>query len=264
MNKKLNYELIRKCICYKLISTVAVLQSKLYTAFFAGALFSYMDAPNNIINFTIMIATGCIIVQAIIAIVKNIVRNAPTIANDRLIQSLYTTIVSIGQLALFVKGAHYNITEQTTIHLLIIAIISLIIEIAIPKLQNNSFIKYVDTHVFNSNYFEIDTDEYPSLAHDIKNPNVLTPNNPFSNIETYGINRKYQNTVRLKTITFTQTKSLSKNETEYALALDIFPNETECSIAFDICPFGFDYDFWRIQIHKTKLIPSLDIESKNN
>ena len=189
MNKKLNYELIRKCICYKLISTVAVLQSKLYTAFFAGALFSYMDAPNNIINFTIMIATGCIIVQAIIAIVN---------------------------------------------------------------------------HVFNSNYFEIDTDEYPSLAHDIKNPNVLTPNNPFSNIETYGINRKYQNTVRLKTITFTQTKSLSKNETEYALALDIFPNETECSIAFDICPFGFDYDFWRIQIHKTKLIPSLDIESKNN
>lgn len=189
--------------------------------------------------------------QTIIAIVKNIVKNAPTIANDRLIQSLYITIVSIGQLALFVKGAHYNITEQTTIHLLIIAIISLIIEIAIPKLQNNSFVKYVDTHIFNSNYFEIDTDEYPSLVHDIKNLNQFAPNNPFSNINTYGINQKYQNTVRLKTITFTQTKSLSKNE-------------TECSIAFDVCPFGFDYDFWRIQIHKTKLIPSLDIESKNN
>lgn len=251
MTKKLNYELIRKCIYYKLISTVAVLQSKLYTAFFTGALLSYMHAPNNIINFTIMIATGCIIVQTIIAIVKNIVKNAPTIANDRLIQSLYITIVSIGQLALFVKGAHYNTTEQTTIHLLIITIISLIIEIAIPKLQANLFINYVNAHIFNSNYFEIDTDEYPSLVHDIKNLNQFTPNNPFSNINTYGINQKYQNTVRLKTITFTQTKSLSRNETEYTLAFDIFP-------------FGFDYDFWRIQIHKTKLIPSLDIESKNN
>lgn len=260
MNKKLNYELIRKCICYKLISTAAVLQSKLYTAFFAGALLSYMHAPNNIINFTIMIATGCIIVQALIAIIKNV----PNVANNKLIQSVYATIVSIGQLALFVKGAHYNATEQATMHLLIIGAISLIIEIAIPKLQNNSFVKYVDTHIFNSNYFEINTDEYPSLVHDIKNPNVLTPNNPFSNIETYGINRKYQNTVRLKTITFTQTKSISKNETEYALTLDIFPNETECSIAFDVCPFGFDYDFWCIQIHKTKLIPPLDIESKNN
>ena len=260
MNKKLNYELIRKCIYYKLISTIAVLQSKLYTAFFAGALLSYMRAPNNIINFTIMIATGCIIVQVLIAIVKNV----PTVANDKLIQSAYTTIVSIGQLALFVKGTHYNTTEQATMHLLIIGIISLIIDIAIPKLQTNSFIKYVDAHIFNSNYFEIDTDEYPSLVHDIKNLNQFTPNNPFSNINTYGINQKYQNTVRLKTITFTQTKSLSKNETEYPLALDIFPNETECSIAFDVCPFGFDYDFWRIQIHKTKLIPSLDIESKNN
>lgn len=233
MNKKLNYELIRKCIYYKLISTVAVLQSKLYTAFFAGAILSYMHAPNNIINFIIMITTGCIIVQTLIAIVKN----APTVANDKLIQSAYTTIVSIGQLALFVKGAHYNVTEQATIHLLIITIISLIIEIAIPKLQANLFINYVDAHIFNSNYFEIDTDEYPSLAHDIKNPNVLTPNDPFSNIETYGINRKYQNTVRLKTITFTQTKSLSTDR-------------IECSIAFDIFPFGFDYDFWRIQIHK--------------
>ena len=263
MNKKLNYELIRKCICYKLISTVAVLQSKLYTAFFAGALFSYMDAPNNIINFTIMIATGCIIVQAIIAIVKNIVKNAPTIANDRLIQSLYITIVSIGQLSLFVKGAHYNATEQATMHLLIISIISLIIAIVIPKLQTNSFIKYIDAHIFNSNYFEIDTDEYPSLVHDIKNSNPFTPNNPFSNIETHSVNKEYQDAVRLKTIAFTQTKSLSRNETEYTLAFDIFPNETECSIAFDICPFGFDYDFGRIQISKTRLIPS-HTDSQNN
>ena len=239
MNKKLNYELIRKYVCYKLISTVATLQSKLYSAFLAGALFSYMHAPKNIINFTIMIATGCIIVHALISIVKNV----PTVANDKLIQSAYTTIVSIGQLALFVKGAHYNATEQAIMYLLIIIAISLIIEIAIPKLQINSFIKYVDTHIFNLNYFEIDTDEYPSLAHDIKNPNVLTPNNPFSNIETYGINRKYQNTVRLKTITFTQTRSISTDR-------------IECSITFDISPFGFDCDFGRIQISKTRLIPS--------
>ena len=138
MNKKLNYELIRKCIYYKLISTIAVLQSKLYTAFFAGALLSYMRAPNNIINFTIMIATGCIIVQVLIAIVKNV----PGVPNDKLMQSLYTTIVFIAQLALFVKGSHYNATEQATMHLLTISILSFIIEIVIPKLQINSFIKY--------------------------------------------------------------------------------------------------------------------------
>lgn len=239
MNKKLNYELIRKYVCYKLISTVAILQSKLYSAFFAGAIFSYLHAPKNIINFTIMIVTGCIITQTIIAIIKNI----PTVTNDKLIQSLYTTIVSIGQLALFVKGTHYNVTEQATIHLLIISAISLIIVIAIPKIQTNSFIKYVNTHIFNSNYFEINTDEHLSFVHDIQNPNQLTLNNPFSKIETHSINKEYQNTVRLKTIAFTQTKSLSRNETEYTLAFDIFP-------------FGFNYDFGRIQISKTKLIPS--------
>ena len=238
MNKKLNYELIRKYVCYKLISTVATLQSKLYSAFLAGALFSYMHAPKNIINFTIMIITGYIIARAMISIIKNV----PGVANDKLIQSLYTTIVSIAQLALFVKGSHYNATEQATMHLLIIGILSLIIEIVIPKLQINSFIKYVDNHIFNSNYFEIDTDEHPSFLHDIQNPNQLTLNNPFSNIETHSINKKYQNTVRLKTISFTQTKSLSRNE-------------TECTLAFDIFPFGFDYDFGRIQISKTRLMP---------
>ena len=172
----------------------------------------------------------------------SIIKNVPGVANDKLIQSLYTTIVSIAQLALFVKGSHYNATEQATMHLLIIGILSLIIEIVIPKLQINSFIKYVDNHIFNSNYFEIDTDEHPSFLHDIQNPNQLTLNNPFSNIETHSINKKYQNTVRLKTISFTQTKSLSRNE-------------TECTLAFDIFPFGFDYDFGRIQISKTRLMP---------
>lgn len=238
MNKKINYELIRKYICYKLISTVATLQSKLYSAFFAGAIFSYMHAPKNIINFTIMIITGYIIAQTMISIIKNI----PVVANDKLIKSSYTFIIAIAQLALFVKGSHYNATEQATMHLLIISIISLIIDIAIPKLQINSFIKYIDNHIFNSNYFEIDTDEHPLFLHDIQNLNQLTLNNPFSNIETHSINKEYQNTVRLKTISFIQTKSLSGNETEYTLAFDIFP-------------FGFDYDFGHIQISKTRLIP---------